>query len=84
MSLRLITDSASDFPQDFAKECNILILPLTCTVDGKDYLDGIEITSKELMDKMRKGSSTKTSQVSVEKYEDIFEKCAKECGLVQF
>ena len=77
MSLMLITDSASDMSKEFAKECGIPVLPLTCTVDGKDYLDGVEITSKELMDKMRKGSVTKTSQINVDVYEDVFEKYAK-------
>ena len=77
MSLRLITDSAADMSLDFAKECDIRILPLTCTVDGKDYLDGVEITSKELMDKMRNGAMTKTSQINSEVYEKEFEKYVK-------
>lgn len=43
----LVTDSAADIPAELRKEKGIASIPLSVSIDGKQYLDGIEISSEE-------------------------------------
>ncbi len=45
MSIIIVTDSASDINQDELQ--NVVVLPMTVTIDGRAYRDGIDITKDE-------------------------------------
>lgn len=47
VKFRVITDSSSGISQEEAKKLNVTVLPLTLTYKGKDYLDGVNITTDE-------------------------------------
>lgn len=67
----LFTDSTTDLPNSFVLENNIEVLPLTFTLDGKDYknyLDGRELSTKDFYDKMRNGKQPVTAQVNSEEF----------------
>lgn len=72
MSIKIITDSASDLSEQYTQKFDIDILPLTVHLDGKDYQDGIGIAPKKIYDAMRAGNSAKTSQVSPQAFKSIF------------
>lgn len=72
MSIKIITDSASDLSEQYTQKFDIDILPLTVHLDGKDYQDGIGIAPKKIYDAMRTGNSAKTSQVSPQAFKSIF------------
>lgn len=74
MALHIVTDSSADLPKNIIEEFNLDVLPLSVTIDDEDYLDGITITDKELMDRMRAGAITKTSQVKYSAFTNLFEK----------
>jgi len=74
MALHIVTDSSADLPKNIIEEFNLDVLPLSVTIDDEDYLDGVTITSKDLMDKMRAGAITKTSQVKYTAFTNLFEK----------
>ena len=64
----IVTDSTIDLTDEMAKELGILVLPMTFTIDGKEYknyLDGREIGLKEFYQKMINGSTPKTAQLNV-------------------
>ena len=64
----IVTDSTIDLTDEMAKELGILVLPMTFTIDGKEYknyLDGREIGLKEFYQKMVNGSTPKTAQLNV-------------------
>ena len=63
--LRIIIDSTTDIPQSFVEQYGILVLPLHVTVEGKEYLDGVTISTEEVYAKMREGILPGTSQVSI-------------------
>lgn len=46
----IVTDSTSDLPQSYFKENSINVIPLNVTIDGKSYIDQIEITSEEYIE----------------------------------
>ncbi|WP_100011442.1 DegV family protein [Lentibacillus sediminis] len=71
MTVKILTDSACDLSEKHYNEFDIEMVPLTVHLDEKDYKDG-EINPKTVYDAMRKGSSTKTSQVSPQTFKAIF------------
>ena len=64
----IVTDSTCDLTDEMAKELGILVLPLSFTIDGKEYknyLDGREIKLDEFYQKMIDGHTPKTTQLNV-------------------
>lgn len=74
MSLRIVCDSSCDISQDEAKELNIDVLPLTITINEKNYKDGIDISKEEFYKILETEKKLpKTSQISPAVFESIFE-----------
>ena len=46
--IKISTDSTADIPKSFCEELNISVLPLMVLVEGKEYLDGVDISPAEL------------------------------------
>lgn len=71
--IQLITDSASDIPEDIAQKRNITIVPLTVSIDGQDYLDGVNITPPKFYSLLaKKGSLPVTSPPAPKAFHEIF------------
>ncbi len=47
MPIKIVTDSTCDLPSDVIAAYNIAIVPLYINVDGKSYLDGVELSREE-------------------------------------
>ena len=47
MTIRIVTDSTCDIPEETADEYGILIVPAYVNVAGRSYLDGVELTREE-------------------------------------
>ncbi|MFT3951001.1 MAG: DegV family protein [Oscillospiraceae bacterium] len=70
---KIVTDSTCDLPDETVKALGIDILNLTYEVDGVDYA-GNELPIDAFYEKMRKGSVTRTSQITPETYRAYFER----------
>ncbi len=71
----ITTDSAAEITPEVAKEYNIDIVPLHVSLDGKDYLDGQNITVDDIFEMYEaKKILPKTSAVSVAEFVDFFKK----------
>lgn len=71
----LFTESTCDLTPDLVQEMDIHVLPMTFTLDGqsyRNYPDNREMTPKDFYDKLRNGSMSTTSQVTISDYEDAF------------
>ena len=71
----LFSESTCDLTPELVQEMDIHILPMTFTVDGqsyRNYPDNREMTPKTFYDKLRAGSMSTTSQVSISDYEEAF------------
>jgi len=63
--LGIVVDSTADIPLDLAHELDIKVVPLQIIIDGKSYLDGIDVRREEVIEKLVEGkSSITTSQPS--------------------
>ena len=73
-SFFIVTDSSSDLPQDLMDSYrDFKMCPLTFTIDGEENPD---IDIKTFYDRLRNGSRSKTSQVSIGAFLDVFRKAA--------
>lgn len=77
MSVKILTDSASDLPLSFYEENNVILLPLKVHLDDTEYVDLLTIDPKTVYQAIREGKVPKTSQVSPQVFEETFTKMAK-------
>lgn len=73
--IRLLVDSASDYTQEEIRNKNLYFVPLQIQIEGKNYLDGVDIDKETFYEKMMNSKEFfKTSQPSPQEFLDIFEK----------
>lgn len=73
----VVTDSAADIPFALAQKFDIHVVPLHVVFEGTDYRDGVDITTPDLLAKMRGAQSLpQTSQPTpadfLAVYEELF------------
>jgi DegV family protein with EDD domain len=69
----VVTDSTADLTPDLAKERSITVVPLTVTLEGRDYLDGVDITANELYTRLAAtGGGASTSQPSPGRFAEAY------------
>lgn len=83
MSVRILADSGTDLPLNFFSENNVAFFPLKVHLEDKEYDDLLDISPSKVYQAIRSGQMPKTSQVSPQKFEEIFKELAsnKEEGI---
>lgn len=61
MKIALVTDSTANLSAAEIEKYNIKVIPIPIYIDDKEYLEGINITSEELFESQRSGSSFPTT-----------------------
>lgn len=71
----IMTDSCSDLPADYIEKKGIPFVSLTCSFEGKEYMDdfGRSLHYKDFYGGMRRGETPKTSQPNPEAFYKVFE-----------
>lgn len=73
MKVKITADSTCDLSPELIERCGITIVPLTVTVDGKSYLDGIEIDPETMLEMTEaSGGAAATAAVNMQQYADVF------------
>src|SRR5699024_8856612 len=73
--LAWITDSTCGLSEDFIKENNIFVLPLSVIVDNVSYKEDIEITKDQFYEKLKEhGEGATTSQPAFGEFLDLYER----------
>ena len=73
MTVRIITDSASDIPQTQAEQWNITVIPLKVRFGETEYLDGVTLKPRAFYEKLVETDEVpKTSQIPPFEYEQLF------------
>ena len=74
-AVAVVTDSTADLSPELASERGITVVPLTVSLDGRSYLDGVEITAAEFYDLLaRSGGMATTSQPSPGRFAEVYER----------
>ncbi|MGI6018381.1 MAG: DegV family protein [Marvinbryantia sp.] len=73
------TDTSADLPEQYYQEHQMIVIPLSCILDGETYVRGAkELSMAEFYAKMREGKMPTTSQANPEQAKKIFEPLIKE------
>ena len=76
MAVRILTDSASDLSQEYAKKHGIEVIPLRVRFGETEYLDGVTITPEDFFRELEKKVLPKTSQITPYQYDELFRAAA--------
>ena len=74
----IIADSHSSLTPELARELGVLLLPMPFTIDGKDYLEGVDLTREMFFDKLSSDATVATSQPSPADVTAIWDKALTE------
>lgn len=73
--VKIVTDSTTDVPKEELEALGVEIVPLTITVDGKPYIDGIDILAKDYIPLLKSAKEIpKTSQPAVGNFTDVYDR----------
>ena len=73
MALRIVTDSASDFPADLFQQLNVTVVPAYVIVDDVSYRDGIDISADEFYRRLLSATRLPTtSQPTAADFEAVY------------
>lgn len=73
--IQIITDSTTDLDKRILENYDLITLPLTITIDNRNYLDGVDIHVEEVYRAMRNGIVPKTSQIPYDYIYNTFSEC---------
>ncbi|MGJ9381969.1 DegV family protein [Salipaludibacillus sp. CF4.18] len=77
--VKIVTDSTLDLPMDIIKKLDITIVPLTVTIDGESYLDGIDISSSEFSKMLVNAKDVPgSSQPSTGQFLEVYDRLGKD------
>lgn len=74
-NIKVVTDSSVQLTTEEIEKYDITVVPLTITIDGETYTDGVDITRSEFVEKMLHSEELpKTSQPAIGVFEKTFDK----------
>ncbi|MBT2755006.1 DegV family protein [Mesobacillus foraminis] len=77
--IKIVTDSTVDLDQDLVNQYDIRIVPLSISINGEHYLDRVDITPKEFIEKMKNSPELpKSSQPSAGEFLKVYDELADE------
>ncbi|MEW5989546.1 MAG: DegV family protein [Chloroflexota bacterium] len=79
MTIRLVTDSTADLPDDLAAQWGITVVPAYINVGQRSYLDGVELTRREFYDRLPSYESPPTTAAPAPAaFTQVYERLAAE------
>ena len=77
MGFRIITDSASDMPQETAAKLGVTVMPIHTRFGDEEYLDGVTLKPREFFEKLVETDEIpRTSQITPYEFGQEFQKAA--------
>lgn len=86
MKICFTADSTCDLSSALIERYQVEIVPLRIELNGKSYVDGVDITPDHIISSVNGGSPLpKTSAINVEEYRELFARRMKDCdALIHF
>ena len=79
MTVKIVTDTLSDIPDDIANELGITLIPLTVSFGLESFLDRVEITSEEFYERLvRESKLPTTTQPPPVTFANVYKKLSEE------
>lgn len=80
----VLTDSNSGITQAQAEQMGVTVIPMPFFIDGKEYLEDINLSQEEFYEKLKNDADISTSQPSIGTLQDYFDKLLKDNDEVVF
>lgn len=78
MAIKIVTDSSVELTPQEIQQYDIRVVPLNITIDGKNYVDGRDITKSEFMAKMAAAKALpSTSQPSIGDFLNVYDELGR-------
>ncbi len=74
--IQIITDSGSMLPEAVRRRFGISVVPLTITIDGEDFAEGVDLTTAEFYTRMADGAEVSTAAPSPGTFVDRYRAAA--------
>ncbi len=75
--IQLVTDSASMLPEAVRGLFGISVVPLTITIDGEDFAEGVDLTTADFYTRMANGAEVSTAAPSPGTFLDTYRAAAE-------
>ena len=75
----IITDTNSGMTQAEARECGVTLMPMPFTVNGKNYVENVNMSYMEFFEHLASGAQVATSQPSPEDVMACWKKALEDC-----
>ncbi|AGK54573.1 DegV family protein [Bacillus sp. 1NLA3E] len=77
--VKIVTDSTVDLTNEDIQKYNLEVVPLTISIDGETYIDRVDITPTEFIQKMKQSVELpKSSQPSSGTFLEVYDRLAEE------
>ncbi|MEW9501830.1 DegV family protein [Jeotgalibacillus marinus] len=77
--IKIVTDSTVDLAEDIVRKYDITIVPLTLSIDGEVFIDRLEISPKQFMEKMDNAKELpKSSLPSVGAFKEVYDELGQD------
>lgn len=77
--IKIVTDSTADLTKEQVEAMGITIVPLNVLVDGETYVDGVDFTPTEYLEKLKNAAELpKSSQPATGAFAEVFTKLHEE------
>ncbi len=81
--MKIVTDSTVDLSKEIIEKYDITIVPLSITIDSKNYIDGVDITPDIFIDMMSHAKELpKSSQPPAGEFLKIFDELGKDGSVI--
>jgi len=73
MTIRIVTDSSADLPEDLVQKHGITVLPCYVVVDDRTFKDGVDIQADEFYRRLQAdGRTPTTAQPTVADFQEVY------------
>jgi DegV family protein with EDD domain len=71
--VHIVTDSTADLSPETIGDLPITVIPLSVEIEGRVYLDGIDLTRDDFVGHLRNGIVPRTSQPSIGAFQELYQ-----------
>lgn len=78
-NIKIVTDSTLDLPKNILEDNEIIVVPLSITIDSETYVDGVDITPSEFIEKMKNSAELpKSSQPPAGEFLEVYNRLTED------
>jgi fatty acid-binding protein DegV len=73
----IVTDSTSDLPPELVKRLGIVVVPALVILDGREYVDGVNLSRQEFYQRLPALREVSTAAPSIGEFQRAYRSCLR-------